>query len=283
LTRRALFLCATALVLAGCSAEQPDAAPDPVPSQSKSAPGKNVGAFPAGAAADYQLGGAYQPPPGATLLVRDSTATPAAGLYNVCYVNGFQTQPADRDLWLTQRRDLILFGADQAPLIDSNWPDELIVDTSTPAKRDRLTAIFASTITGCAQAGFNAVEVDNLDSYTRSAGALTVEDNLAFATALAHLSHDAGMAIGQKNSAELGSQGKEKAGFDFAVTEECVRFDECQSYTDAYGEHVLDIEYTDEPGGTADVCAHSPRPKATIIRDRALTTPAGPGYSYERC
>lgn len=260
------------LTLAACSAE-----PDTVTVPAKSGTG-----FPAGAAADYQLGGAYPPPPGVSLLVRDSTATPATGLYNVCYVNGFQTQPADRALWLDQRRDLVLFGADQAPLIDPNWPDELVLDTSSPAKRDRLATIFTSTITTCAKAGFDAVEIDNLDSYTRSAGALTTADNLAFATTLAGLAHGAGLSIGQKNSAELGSQGKEQAGFDFAVTEECVRFTECDSYTDVYGERVLDIEYTDDPGGTASVC-RSPRPKSTIIRDRALTTPAGPGYSYERC
>lgn len=35
--------------------------------------------------------------------------------YNICYVNGFQTQPGERDLWLVQRRDLILIGGDGRP------------------------------------------------------------------------------------------------------------------------------------------------------------------------
>ena len=50
---------------------------------------------------DYQLGGAYTPPSGTVTVVRDRTAAIAAGLYNICYINAFQTQPdkADTDWW----------------------------------------------------------------------------------------------------------------------------------------------------------------------------------------
>ena len=61
-----------------------------------------------GAAFDYQLGGAYTPPAGVTVVSRDRTATPASGLYNICYVNGFQIQPDEASWWQAQHPDLIL-------------------------------------------------------------------------------------------------------------------------------------------------------------------------------
>ncbi|MFI9387336.1 endo alpha-1,4 polygalactosaminidase [Kutzneria sp. NPDC052558] len=240
--------------------------------------------FPVGAAADYQLGGAYPPPSGVRLVVRDATATPAPGVYNICYVNGFQTQPGERDLWLRERRELILFDANGNPVIDPNWPDELIVDTSTADKRARLAGIVGETVKTCAGKGFNAVEFDNLDSYSRSDGALTAEDNLALATTLAAAAHDAGLLAGQKNSAELGRRGAGEARFDFAVAEECLRFGECAAYAQAYGDQVVDIEYTDDlPGPVDGVCALPDRPKSTTIRDRKLVTPSSPDHFHRHC
>jgi hypothetical protein len=42
------------------------------------------------------------------IVSRDRTASPAAGLYNICYVNGFQIQPDEEALWLAEHPDLIL-------------------------------------------------------------------------------------------------------------------------------------------------------------------------------
>ena len=248
------------LLLAACSAPEPS--------------------FPSGASADYQLGGAYPPPPGVTLVVRDRTADPAPDVYNVCYVNGFQTQPADRAEWLADHPDLVLY-SDGEPLVDENWPDELILDTSTEANRTRLATIISESIDDCA--GFDAVELDNLDSYLRSAGALTLEDNLAFATALVSHAHDAGLAVGQKNTAELGARGRDEAGFDFAITEECVRWSECAAYEDVYEDRVVDIEYTDDWPDPAEACAAESRPQSTVVRDRDLVARDDPGWFYLRC
>jgi hypothetical protein len=261
---------ATTLLLGGCTSAQPTtpsaAAPPPV-----------------GAIVDYQLGGGYAPAAGVGGVVRDSTDERAAGLYSVCYVNGFQTQPDDRDAWLTERRDLVL-QRDGEPLIDENWPDELILDASTAEKRQRIAAELADTLDRCASAGFDAIEIDNLDSYTRSDGLLSQDDAIALAALYAKRAHAAGLAIAQKNAAELGARGRDEAGFDFAVAEECQRYDECSTYTDVWGEHVLDIEYTDNlRGDFADVCADRQVPTSTILRDRDLTTPDDSRYRFAAC
>jgi hypothetical protein len=234
--------------------------------------------FPAGAVADYQLGGAYDPPDGVTVVARDSTDQPAAGLYSICYVNGFQTQPGDD--W----PDDLLVHVDGEPLVDPNWPDEHLVDIATPENRTDAAARLDPTLRRCAAAGFAAVEFDNLDSYTRSVGHLTLDDAVAFATLLVDRAHALGLAAGQKNSAELGSRGRDEIGFDFAVAEECAVFDECGAYTSVYGDAVIDIEYTDAlPRPFAEVCADPVTPRTTILRDRMLTPAGDPDHEYGHC
>jgi hypothetical protein len=205
-------------------------------------------------------------------------------VYSVCYINGFQSQPQDADAWLTDHADLLLRGVDGEPVIDPGWPDEMILDTSTSDTRAGIAAVMNNTIATCAASGFDAVEFDNLDSYSRSDGALTQDNNVDLATTLVAAVHAAGMAAGQKNSAELGARGHDEAGFDFAVTEQCARYDECSVYSDVYGDSIIDIEYADDTTRPfAEVCADPATPRFTILRDLPLGTPTDPGYVYEAC
>jgi hypothetical protein len=239
-------------------------------------------AFPVGAGVDYQLGGSYPPAEGVGIVARDSTEAPADELWSICYVNGFQTQPG-ADEWLTDRAELIVH-VDGEPLADPNWPDEYVLDTSTPADRLAIMGVMGPVIDGCADAGFDAVEIDNLDSFTRSADQLTVADNFALAELYVERAHDRGLAIGQKNAAELSAEAHDAVGFDFAVAEECHRFAECASYTNVYGDAVVDIEYEDDLRGTfADVCADPATPRSTVLRDRDLVPAGEPGYVFEHC
>lgn len=241
---------------------------------------------PVGAAFDYQLGGAYDPPSGVTVVARDSTASPAGAGYDICYVNGFQTQPGEGDSWLAASDGaLVLHDASGEPFIDPGWPDEYILDTSTAASRDGIVARMRPVIEGCADSGFDAVEIDNLDTYSRSDGALTIEDNIALAAAYASVAHSAGLAIAQKNGAGNSARFKDEVGFDFVVAEECMRFEECDDYLDAYDGMVFDIEYTDdEPtGGFAAACSAAGRPASMILRDHSLSAVGSSEYAYASC
>ncbi|MET7441127.1 endo alpha-1,4 polygalactosaminidase [Streptomyces sp. NPDC004082] len=195
---------------------------------------------PLGADFDYQIGGAYPPPAGVRVVSRDRSATPARGLYNVCYVNAFQAQPAERDAWPA---DLLLRDADGEVVVDRDW-NEALLDIGTPAKRERVAARVARWIDGCAAKGFDAVEPDNYDSYTRSRHLLTADDAVAFTRLLSAHAHARHLAVGQKNTPELAGRRK-AAGLDFAVAEECGQYDECGVYAKAFRDRVLVIEYTD--------------------------------------
>ena len=140
------------------------------------------------------------------------------------------------------------------------------------------------TIRRCKTAGFRAVEFDNLDSYTRSKGALSEADAIAFAKLLVSAAHDEGLAAAQKNTDQLGARGRTEIGFDFAIAEECDRFDECGDYTKVYGAHVLDVEYPDDLRGTfAEVCGRKGTPALTILRDRDLVPRGADRYVYRSC
>ncbi len=237
------------------------------------------GPLPPGAVADYQLGGGYPPAPGVTVVVRDSTDAPAPGLFNICYVNGFQTQPgAD---WPVQ----LLVQGPSGPLADPAWPDEYLLDISTPEARAANLKQLRPTLRTCAEKGFDAVEFDNLDSYTRSAGALDKGDALAFAGLLVAEAGRLGLPAGQKNTAELGTRGREVAGFAFAVVEGCHRWDECAAFTGVYGaDQVLGIEYADDLRGSfVEACADPDRPGSLILRDRALSPAGAPGHVFAAC
>ncbi|WP_258724489.1 endo alpha-1,4 polygalactosaminidase [Cellulomonas sp. NS3] len=237
-----------------------------------------------GIVVDYQLGGAYALPAGVGGVVRDSTSEPAPGAYSICYVNGFQTQPDERSMWLREHPDLVLRDADGRVVADPGWPDELLLDMSTDDKRARLADLVGTTLQRCADAGFDAVELDNLDSYTRSGGLLTADDALATAARYVAVAHGLGLAVGQKNAADLTRRGHDEVGFDFAVAEECHRWDECAAYTDVYGDQVIDVEYADDLRGTfAEVCADPQTPFSTVLRDHDLTTPASRAHVFEAC
>ncbi|MEV6343285.1 endo alpha-1,4 polygalactosaminidase [Actinoplanes sp. NPDC051851] len=235
---------------------------------------------PANAGVDYQIGGAYTLPSGVTVVSRDREAKPASGAYDICYVNAFQAQPGEESWWKKNHADLLLTDGDGELVVDEDW-DELMLDVSTAAKRTALTAIVGAWIDGCADDGFDAVEFDNLDSYTRSGGLLTQAEAVAYATALNARAHAAGLAAGQKNLAELTGASATGAGFDFAVAEECADWDECDAYTASYGNRVIVIEYSES--GFTKACKAYGDKLSIVLRDVDVSTPGSDSYVYEAC
>jgi hypothetical protein len=223
-----------------------------------------VAALPGGTDVDYQLGGASEPPANVGIVVRDRTDPPAAGRFNVCYVNGFQTQSSERAFW-RKHRGLVLRDAEGRPVVDEAW-GEALLDVRTSAKRQALARIMGRWVGGCARHGYLAVEFDNLDSFTRSDGLLTRHQALRYAALLVDTAHAHGLAAGQKNLA--GYDGT-TIGYDFAVAEECGRYRECAAYTRAYGARVLAVEYR-----RADfrwTCERFGVRLAVVLRDRDLS------------
>ncbi|MBP0461955.1 endo alpha-1,4 polygalactosaminidase [Streptomyces montanisoli] len=229
---------------------------------------------------DYQLGGAYQPPAGVRAVSRDRSARPAPGLYNVCYVNAFQAQPGDAvDWWRAHHPGLLLRDRRGALVIDEDWHEPLL-DISTAGKRGELMDVVGGWLDGCAKAGFDAVEPDNLDSYQRSDGLLDEADAVAFAKLLVRRGHHDGLAVAQKNTGELLGRHKQ-IGFDFAVVEECAHYGECPDFAAAYDRRIFDIEYDGKDFSAA--CRRFGRTLSVTLRDRDVLPAGAPGHRDERC
>ncbi|KAJ6464541.1 glycoside hydrolase family 114 protein, partial [Mycena sanguinolenta] len=235
-----------------------------------------------------QIGGAYTPAADVAVVSRDNSAYPVAGKYNICCVNTFQTQPEAASFWqciFCQRS----FAAAQIRRVlkfeDSDWPGKYFLDTRTDANRQALATIINGWIDTCHSKGFNAIEPDNLDTFSCSNKLLTADNNLALAKLFTYHAHSLDLAVAQKNTGgELGAKGKSNAGFDFAVAEECQAYGEFDSYTAVYGNNVLEIEYTDNGiSAFQDACKARASAISVIYRDCNVAPSGSKAYHYQEC
>lgn len=162
-------------------------------------------------------------------------------------MNAFQAQPGAEGDWAS---DLLLRDSAGKVVYDEDW-GEALLDVGTDAKRKRIADKIGALIDSCHTKGFQAVEPDNYDSYTRSGNRLTANNAQAFIKLLSARAHADGLAIAQKNTSELAAN-RTANGLDFAVAEECGTYDECGDYTSAFGSNVIVIEYTDS--GRSKAC-----------------------------
>ncbi|MET9785852.1 endo alpha-1,4 polygalactosaminidase [Streptomyces canus] len=225
---------------------------------------------------DYQIGGAYPPATGVRVVSRSYEDAPAPGLYNICNINAYQAESDAESDW---DADLLLRDADGKVVHDTDW-DEAVLDIRTAAKRERIAARLDTWIDACAAKGYQAVEPDNYDSFTRFPSYLKAAQAEALMKLLAAHAHAKGLAIAQKNTAELVSD-RALLGLDFAVVEECAEYDECGTFADAFDDHVLVVEYTKK--GLATACATWSSTLSVVRRDEEVVPEGADGFLRETC
>ncbi|MGI5247035.1 endo alpha-1,4 polygalactosaminidase [Dactylosporangium sp. CA-139066] len=174
---------------------------------------------------------------GANTSASDVAALKSAGRHVICYVNAGAHEDfrADAKNYPESVRGKGLEG----------WPGEKWLDIR---RWDVLEPLLAARFKVCKDKGFDAVEPDNVDGYSNSSGfPLTAADQLTFNRRVADLAHRTGLAVGLKNDVEQASS--LQPAFDFAVNEECARYDECSDlkvFVDA-GKPVFHVEYDGAP------------------------------------
>jgi hypothetical protein len=132
------------------------------------------------------------------------------------------------------------------------WPGERWLDTRHPDVRNRMIERLDLAVTkGC-----DGVEPDNVDGYLNQTGFdLDRDDTVEYLGFLVDAARARDLSIGLKNLPELADALEPL--FDWALTEQCVEFDECGAFAafiDA-GKAVLHVEYVDSAeqiGGAID-------------------------------
>lgn len=275
-----------ALLLAACAAAptqkteaNPGAIPPPLPNFE--------------APFDVQIRDAYEPDPRVMTVLRDRNENPLVGTgrYSICYINGLQTQDDELDEWKRFESEsletLILRDLDNPDewIKDAGPYDEFILDISTQAKRAALIDIMREWINGCHEAGFQAVDFDNLDTYDRFPDRFTEDDAVAYIQELNAIVHSFGMAVSQKNASGLAYRQSETKA-DFVIVEQCSEDGICTTYTDHFGSSVFMIEFLDDAFDRA--CTRYGEQYSIILRDSDFHAPYDSGekdpvYIYDDC
>jgi hypothetical protein len=164
---------------------------------------------------------------------------------------------------------------------DPGWPEEVLLDLRGAERRRELEKIATTWFRQCARDGFDAVEPDNLDSFTRSRGLLTQRQAAAMGKRLVRAAHGMGLAIAQKNTVEIDGR---KAGFDFAVAEECEVYRECGTYLRRHPGRVIEVEYTDNGRSAyARACKQRAGRHPIMLRDRDVLPRGERGHVHRHC
>lgn len=178
------------------------------------------------------------------------------GGYAICYV--------DAGTWESWRPDSRSFP--QRRLGRPNgWPGERWLDIRRPKV---LLNLMARRLTLCKEAGFNAVEFDNVDAYANSTGfPITSAEQISYDRALARLAADVGLAAGLKN--DPGQVRTLEPLFAFAVDEQCIQFHFCTALAPFIAAHkpVYDVEYRGPP---SRVCRQAPAHIDVIVKGLSL-------------
>lgn len=170
------------------------------------------------------------------------------------------------------RPDINLLPKEVIGQVYPEWPKERWLDIR---QREKLRPWLNSRIDRIISKGFDAIEPDNLDSYSNETGFdISINDTKLYCDFLIKLAHDKGLGIGQKNVPELSVEYSKK--FDWVLTEDA--FDQkwendVKPYI-AQNKPVFAVEYTDQTSQstfTNTVCPKAQNLKySAILKKREL-------------
>lgn len=180
----------------------------------------------------------------------------AAGKVVICYFSAGSYEPDRPDSDALSKTGL-------GRTLDG-WPDEKWLDIRATGVRDLMKArLDTAKSKGC-----DGVEPDNVDGFDNENGlGLTQKDALEYDRFLATESHARGLSIGLKNS--LGLVSDLVSSFDWALNEECLQYDECDTLEPFIkaGKAVFHCEYGKNTDG---ICGKAPEGFSTIVKNLDL-------------
>jgi hypothetical protein len=190
------------------------------------------------------------------------SALHAQGRKVVCYIS-----VGSYEDWRPDAADFpeSVLGKDYQGWPGEKWLDIRQINLLAPMMRARLDL--------CKSKGFDAVEPDNMDSYTNDTGfPLTYDDQLTYNLWLATEAHQRGLSIGLKNNPDQVDD--LLAEYDWALTESCFEQGWCEEMLPfiQVGKAVFAAEYTDTAITLDEFCPQAKTLQiSAILKDRELT------------
>jgi hypothetical protein len=154
------------------------------------------------------------------------TAIHGAGAHALCYVDAGTDEPFRPDHPAYVAFDASCGGCLLGKPVGGFREERWLNINDDQGQRAFVLGQVATRVDRCKDAGFDAVEFDNVDAYTNDTGLpLSAASQLLFDTALANLAHARGLTVGLKNA--LDQIPELLPYFDFSIDEQCQQFDEC--------------------------------------------------------
>jgi hypothetical protein len=235
-----MMLCAALAFCTACATQQPQGS------------GQGDGGLPG---SDGGTGSWWQPRPGTSWQWQLSGALDTSVDAAVYDVDLFDNPPAQIAALQGMGRKVVCYfdtayepGRPDSSQLDpykgnpvSGWPGQYWLDIRQPA----VVNVMKARIALAQQKGCDAVEADDVDSRTNDPGfPITTADQQGFIRALAAEAHARRLSFALKN--DLDEIPQLLGDVDFAVNEECFRYNECSSLQPfiAANKAVFQVEYT---------------------------------------
>jgi len=155
-------------------------------------------------------------------------------------------------------------------------------------RSDAVRTIMAARLDSIKAKGFDAVEPDCIDGYSNSSGfPLTYADQLNYNEWIAAQCHARGLSVGLKGDND--QVGDLYTYFDWALNEECNRYNECFASPNSYslfvnaGKAVFNVEYRSQDVTEAKCATMSNAHVNSMRRNLDLTAPGTSGYVRVPC
>lgn len=178
------------------------------------------------------------------------------GRKTICYLDVGSWEPWRPD---ADKFPAAVIGRTYQGFAEERWLDVRAIDTIGP--------LLAVRLDRCRDAGFDAVEPDNVDGYANDTGfAITADDQLRFNRWIAEQAHRRGLSVGLKNDAE--QAGALEPSFDWALTEDCHVQGWCSEVAGPFlghGKAVFSAEYSDHGATRETVCAAARGDRTAVI------------------
>lgn len=175
----------------------------------------------------------------------------ASGHTVVCYFSAgsYEEWRADANSFLASSLGANLDG----------WPGERWLDVRAQNVKD----VMVKRMDLAVSKGCQSLEPDNVDGYSNANGfGFTMQDQINYNSFLADQAHARGLTIGLKNSTDLVTKLVDK--FDYAVVEECFKYNECSAYSPFIekGKAVLNAEYSNY---SSSICSQAQSLKFSTV------------------